>query len=65
MAAAFEKMAVESAVSQTEETPHGRKYVIVGKVAAPGGKPARVQTIWIVDQGLTVPRLVTAYPFEE
>jgi hypothetical protein len=65
LATAFGKVALESAVCQTEQTPHGRKYVIVGKIESPSGKTSTVQTIWIVDQGFDVPRLVTAYPFEE
>jgi hypothetical protein len=63
LATAFANLALESTVSQTEETPHGRKYVIVGKLESPSGKIATVQTVWIVDKGFDVPRLVTAYPF--
>lgn len=65
LAAAFVKVATESVVVQTEETSHGRKYVIVGQVASPTGKTAMVQTVWIVNRGFDVPRLVTAYPYEE
>jgi uncharacterized protein DUF6883 len=43
-------------------SPHGKKYVIVGQVESPTGKAANVQTIWIVDKGWDVARLVTAYP---
>ena len=65
MAVAFVKLAAVSVVRKTETSPHGRKYVMVGKVVSPTGKVATVQTVWIVDRGLDVPRLVTAYPFEE
>jgi len=44
------------------ESPHGRKYVIVGKMGLPPGRTAMVQTIWIVDKGEQAPRLVKAYP---
>ena len=47
------------------ESPHGRKYVIVGRIESPDGKSALVQTIWIVDTGTDVARLVTAYPHQE
>jgi len=43
--------------------PLGRDTcVIIGQIESPSGKTAQVQTIWIVDKGLTVARLVTAYP---
>jgi hypothetical protein len=43
----------------------GTKYVIVGQIESPVGKPVTVKTIWIVDKGLDVARLVTAYPRKE
>lgn len=65
LASALERVARESVVRETEESSHGRKYVIVGKVASRMGRTAAVQTVWIVDRGLDVPRLVTVYPVEE
>ncbi|MGO8700857.1 MAG: DUF6883 domain-containing protein [Limisphaerales bacterium] len=38
------------------ESPHGRKYVILGQIESPDGKSAIVRTIWIVDTGLEVAR---------
>ena len=38
---------------------------IVGKIESPSGRVAMVQTIWIVERGADMPRLVTAYPYEE
>lgn len=65
LAAALRDLAGTSPVSQQAESPHGRKYVIVGRIESPDGKPALVQTIWIVDTGTDVARLVTAYPHQE
>ena len=36
-----------------------------GKIETPSGKSPGVRTIWIVDQGLQAPRLVTAYPSKD
>jgi hypothetical protein len=47
------------------ESTHGKKYIVDGTMETPTGKSPRVRTIWIVDGGETVPRLVTAYPHEE
>ena len=50
-------------VQETERTPYGTKYVVVGSLHTPGGEEAAVTTVWIVEaSGPTAPRLVTAYP---
>ena len=65
LAAALRTLAQTADVASSAESPHGRKYVIVGRIESPDGKAAQVQTIWIVDKGLEVARLVTAYPRKE
>jgi hypothetical protein len=65
LASAFQKLARQAAVTQSLKSPHGQKYVIVGRIETPEGRPAMVKTIWIVDRGLEVARLVTAYPHKE
>jgi hypothetical protein len=65
LAAALRKLARETTVTQSLESPHGQKYVIVGEIESPSGRVAMVQTIWIVERGADMPRLVTAYPYEE
>ena len=62
LAKALQTLAVQTEVTTSTESPHGRKYVIVGRVESPAGHAAVVQTIWIVDKGQDVARLVTAYP---
>ena len=58
------ELAREGNVVHHVESVHGRKYVVDGVIKAPAGKSAMVRTVWIVDTGDTVPRLVTAYPGE-
>ncbi|MGD0351525.1 MAG: DUF6883 domain-containing protein [Verrucomicrobiota bacterium] len=65
LAAAFRVLAQTAEVTSHAESPHGRKYVIVGQIESPLGKPMAVKTIWIMDKGLDVARLVTAYPRKE
>jgi hypothetical protein len=62
LATALRMVAALAETAQIMDSPHGRKYVILGMIQSPGGKSAIVQTIWIVDTGLAVARLVTAYP---
>ena len=65
LAAALRELARTSPVGLQAESPHGRKYVIVGRIESRDGKSALVQTIWMVDTGTDVARLVTAYPRQE
>ena len=41
------------------------KYTLTGCLQSPSGRLPVVQTIWIIDRGEEIPRLVTAYPHEE
>lgn len=62
MARALETLATNENITGTIESPHGRKYVIVGKIKVASGETPSIRTIWIVDKGADVARLVTAYP---
>ena len=62
LAVALKALAVSAAVTGASETPHGKKYVITGRIQSPGGKSPLVQSIWIVDKNRNTARLVTAYP---
>jgi hypothetical protein len=64
-AAALVRLAQTTDLAQSMESLHGWKYVIDGRLDTPRGKSPVVRTIWIVDLGFEVPRLVTAYPQEE
>ncbi len=62
LAAAIRQVAMDHSVANNVESPHGMKYIVDGPIESPSGKPAIVRTVWIVDLGEQVPRLVTAYP---
>ena len=51
-------------MAERTKSPHGEKYVIIGRIASPAGKAPLVRTIWIIDSGANAARLVTAYPHE-
>src|SRR5262245_54642538 len=51
-------------VARVLESVHGRKYIIDGKMHTPDGRSALIRSVWIVEHGKAVPRLVTAYPLE-
>lgn len=62
LADALLKLARETEVWSSATSPHGQKFVIIGQIETPSGRPANVQTIWIMDTGTAAARLVTAYP---
>ncbi len=62
---ALRAIAVAGDMVQQVDSPHGPLYVVDGPVESPGGKRPIVRTVWIVDTGQDLPRLVTAYPHEE
>lgn len=51
-------------VSGVERSVHGTKYVIEGEIETPSGRRLTVRTVWIIEPGTQVPRLVTAYVLE-
>jgi hypothetical protein len=65
LAVALRKLAATTDVTEGLESPHGRKYVLEGRIESPSGRTPWVRTVWIVDAGQDAPRLVTAYPREE
>jgi len=56
------QIAASQLVKDTIETPQGTKYVIEGTIATPNGATLRPRTVWIIDNGETCPRFVTAHP---
>jgi hypothetical protein len=65
LADALVEMARDAEVVKNVASRHGEKYILAGRLRALGGKRPLVRSVWIVDQGATAPRLVTAYPQEE
>jgi Domain of unknown function (DUF6883) len=55
------KIAQEGHTVAAAHSRFGTKYVVDGYLQGPVGS-AWVRTVWIVDRGTIVPRLVTAYP---
>jgi hypothetical protein len=55
-------MALAFPVTNTVVSAHGRKYIIDGLIDSPSGASAAIRTVWIIEQGESIPRLVTAYP---
>jgi hypothetical protein len=65
LAAAFRNMAETGAVTKSMASPHVQKYIVDCKMETPSGGTPRVRAVWIIDTGLTAPRLVTGYPHDD
>lgn len=49
-------------VASIIRSPHGVKYVVEGALQTPDGRSPEVRAVWIIENGVVAPRLVTAYP---
>ncbi len=58
------RIAQTESVTDVSETAYGKKYVIDGDLETPKGDMIRLRTVWIIETGDFVPRLVTAYPLD-
>ena len=58
------KIALNESVVETTETPYGTKYVIDGELETPNSVIIRLRTVWIIETGDVVPRLVTTHPLD-
>lgn len=65
LAESLRRVARFSGVSRSMESAHGKKYIVEGDLQTPSGKTPKVRTVWIVDAGESIARLVTAYPHED
>jgi|SoiMethySBSTD1v2_1073268.scaffolds.fasta_scaffold234492_4 hypothetical protein len=52
----------DHAVADTETSSYGTKYRVDGPLASPDGRNPSVSTVWIILDGETIPRFVTAFP---
>ncbi len=64
----FEKgliaIAQTEAVVESNETIYGRKFVVDGWLKTPNGETIHLRTVWIIETGDDIPRLVTTHPLD-
>ena len=53
---------LSAAVDHTKATPYGMRYEIRAALRTPSGRLLTLRSIWQIDNGTTVPRLITLYP---
>lgn len=45
-----------------KETPYGIRYEITSEILTPIHKPLLMKTVWQIDKGTELPRLITMIP---
>lgn len=49
-------------VSGSKESDYGTAYSIIAPLTGPGGRTVIFHSVWQIDVGTDVPRLITMYP---
>ena len=49
-------------VTEEKTNPFGVKYVIKGEINAPDGTNPAILSVWIIENEVEIPELITAYP---
>ena len=62
LADGLRRVVANNEVLEVRATGYGNSYRVCGELLAPDGRRPRVVTIWQIDAGSEVPRLVTAFP---
>ncbi|HEV2294474.1 MAG TPA: hypothetical protein VGR35_11510 [Tepidisphaeraceae bacterium] len=62
LADALRDMALNTPIASRAESVHGQRFILEGELLTPSGKTPRVRSIWIMECGSDLPRLVTGYP---
>ena len=62
LAAALREHGQRNEVTRIKRTGFGPRYEVEGVLRVPDNRRPRVRTVWQIDEGQSVPRLITAYP---
>jgi len=62
LAESLQQHVAENNVVRVEPSPFGMRYIIEGALRTPKGISPIVRSVWFIESGTKVPRLVTAYP---
>ena len=49
-------------VDRTVDTDYGPRYEIVAALVGPAGRSVTFRSVWQIDTGTDIPRLITMYP---
>jgi hypothetical protein len=49
-------------VAQVEESQYGQKFIVEGPFKGSSGETVQIVTVWVILEGESTPRFITAYP---
>ena len=55
----------QNKVSRTEETAHGTRYEVEGRLPCVDAHERTIRVVWFIDSGISVPRLLNATPLKD
>jgi len=64
LAVALREHGQHNEVTRIKRTGFGPRYEVEGVLRVPDNRHPWVRTVWQIDEGQSVPRLITAYPLE-
>ncbi len=64
LAEALREHGQRNEVVRVKNTGYGPRYEVDGILRVPVNRRSHVRTIWQIDEGQAVPRLITAHPLE-
>ena len=64
LAVALREHGQHNEVTRTKRTGFGPRYEVEGVLCVLDNRRPWVRTVWQIDEGQSVPRLITAYPLE-
>ncbi len=64
LSAALARHPVDNPVLRQVTSDFGTKYVVRCNLVSPDGRNPCVQSVWMIDKGAAVPRLISAYGAE-
>lgn len=62
LAESLRRHGMTNPVIKTVRSLYGVSYCVEGPIETPGGVRPNIRTVWIVEEGVSEPRLITAYP---
>ena len=64
MARALLNHAATYPIASTLKTTRGTHYSVEGELQTPDGNMPFIRSVWVIDDGDEIPRLITAYPIK-
>jgi len=62
LAESLRKHGMTNPVVKTVRSEYGVSYCAEGPIETQGGVRPNIRTVWIIEEGVSEPRLITAYP---